>query len=216
MIELSPSILSADFARLGQHCAEALNAGADMLHFDVMDGHFVPNISFGAPVLKSLSKALPDAFYDVHLMISDPLFYAEDFVKAGASCITFHLECDSDIQKTIDAIKNAGCKVGISIKPGTPAEALLPWLDQLDLVLVMSVEPGFGGQKFMPSALDKLRFLSDECKKRGLTPWLEVDGGVDTVTAPDCVKAGANLLVAGSAVFGKQDVAAAVAELKAL
>ena len=216
MIELSPSILSADFARLGQHCAEALNAGADMLHFDVMDGHFVPNISFGAPVLKSLQKALPDAFYDVHLMISDPLTYAEDFVKAGASCITFHLECDSDTQKTIDAIKNAGCKVGISIKPGTPAEALLPWLDQLDLVLVMSVEPGFGGQKFMPSALDKLRFLSDECKKRGLTPWLEVDGGVDTVTAPECVKAGANLLVAGSAVFGKEDVAAAVAGLKQL
>ncbi len=216
MIELSPSILSADFARLGEHCSEALAAGADMLHYDVMDGHFVPNISFGIPVLKSLSKALPDAFYDVHLMISDPLFYAADFVKAGADCITFHLECDSDIQKTIDAIKAEGCKVGLSIKPGTPAEALLPYLDQLDLILVMSVEPGFGGQKFMPSALDKLRFLSEECKKRGLTPWLEVDGGVDSNTAPACVEAGANLLVAGSAVFGKPDIAAAVAGFKSL
>lgn len=216
MTQLSPSILAADFARLGEHCTQALAAGADMLHYDVMDGHFVPNISFGVPVLQSLSKALPDAFFDVHLMISDPLFYAPAFIKAGADCITFHLECESDVQKTIDAIKAAGCRVGLSIKPGTPAQALLPYLEQLDLILVMSVEPGFGGQKFMPSALDKLKLLSAECAKRGLQPWLEVDGGVDETTAPLCTEAGANLLVAGSAVFGKEDIAGAVAKLKSL
>ena len=152
-----------------------LDAGAQMLHYDVMDGHFVPNISFGVPVLKSLHKALPDAFYDVHLMISHPLQYAEPFIKAGATLYNFHLECEDDIQATIDAVRALGCKVGLTVKPGTPAEALAPWLDQLDLVLVMSVEPGFGGQKFMPSALDKLRWLKAEREARGLS--LPVGGG---------------------------------------
>lgn len=216
MTQLSPSILAADFARLGQQCSDVLSAGADMLHFDVMDGCFVPNISFGVPVLQSLHKALPDAFYDVHLMIRRPLDYVDAFVKAGASCITFHLESESPVQETIDAIHAAGCKAGVSIKPGTPVSELLPYLPHLDLALVMSVEPGFGGQKFMPIALDKLRVLKEECEKLGVSPWLEVDGGVDAVTGPDCVAAGANLLVAGSAVFGKPDMAAAVAGLKAL
>ena len=216
MTQLSPSILSADFANLGQQCRAVLEAGAEMLHFDVMDGHFVPNLSFGVPVLQSLHKALPEAFFDVHLMITHPLDYVEAFAKAGAGCITFHLESESDVQATLDAIHKAGCKAGLSIKPGTPAEALLPYLDQLDLVLVMSVEPGFGGQKFMPSALDKLRFLHSECQARGLNPWLEVDGGVDQTTGPLCVEAGANLLVAGSAVFGKPDLAAAAEGLRAL
>ena len=216
MTQLSPSILAADFARLGEECRQVLDAGADMLHFDVMDGCFVPNISFGVPVLQSLHKALPDAFYDVHLMIRRPLDYVEPFVKAGASCITFHLESESDPGETIDAIHAAGCKAGLSIKPGTPVEALLPYLDRLELVLVMSVEPGFGGQKFMPSALEKLKALRAECTARGLSPWLEVDGGVDAVTGPECVAAGANLLVAGSAVFGKADMAAAVRGLKSL
>ena len=146
MAMVSPSILSADFGKLGADCRMVLDAGAQMLHYDVMDGHFVPNISFGVPVLKSLHKALPDAFYDVHLMISHPLQYAEPFIKAGATLYNFHLECEDDIQATIDAVRALGCKVGLTIKPGTPAEALAPWLDQLDLVLVMSVEPGFGGQ----------------------------------------------------------------------
>ena len=216
MTQLSPSILSADFANLGQQCRAVLEAGAEMLHFDVMDGHFVPNLSFGVPVLQSLHKALPEAFFDVHLMITHPLDYVEAFAKAGAGCITFHLESESDVQASLDAIHKAGCKAGLSIKPGTPAEALLPYLDQLDLVLVMSVEPGFGGQKFMPSALDKLRFLHSECQARGLNPWLEVDGGVDQTTGPLCVEAGANLLVAGSAVFGKPDLAAAAEGLRAL
>ena len=206
MAIVSPSILSADFGKLGADCRTVLDAGAQMLHYDVMDGHFVPNISFGVPVLKSLHKTLPDAFYDVHLMISHPLQYAEPFIKAGATLYNFHL----------DAVKALGCKTGLTIKPGTAPEALDPYLDQLDLVLVMSVEPGFGGQKFMPSALDKLRWLKAEREKRGLHYLLEVDGGVDDTTAPLCVEAGADVLVAGSAVFGKDDRTAAVRRLAAL
>lgn len=216
MAIVSPSILSADFGKLGADCRMVLDAGAQMLHYDVMDGHFVPNISFGVPVLKSLHKALPDAFYDVHLMISHPLQYAEPFIKAGATLYNFHLECEDDIQATIDAVRALGCKVGLTIKPGTPAEALAPWLEQLDLVLVMSVEPGFGGQKFMPSALEKLRWLKEERAKRSARYLLEVDGGVDDTTAPLCVEAGADILVAGSAVFGAADPAAAVRRLAAL
>ena len=216
MTELSVSILSADLANLAAETADSMVCGADMVHFDVMDGHFVPNISFGVPVLKSLHKALPDAFYDVHLMITHPQQYAEAFAKAGASLLNFHLECDDDIQETIDAIKAQGCKVGMTIKPGTPVEELGYYLDQLDLVLVMSVEPGFGGQKFMPSALDKLRWLKTEKERRGLRFLLEVDGGVDAATAPQCVAAGADVLVAGSAIYGAADPAAAVRALAAL
>lgn len=216
MAIVSPSILSADFTKLGADCSTVLNAGAQMLHYDVMDGHFVPNISFGVPVLKSLHKGLPEAFYDVHLMISHPLAYAEPFAKAGATLLNFHLECEDDIRQTLDAIKALGCKTGMTIKPGTPAEALEPYLDELDLVLVMSVEPGFGGQKFMPSALDKLRWLKARREATGAHYLLEVDGGVDDTTAPLCVEAGTDILVAGSAVFGASDPAAAVARLAAL
>ena len=216
MAMVSPSILSADFAHLGSDCRAVLDAGAQMLHYDVMDGHFVPNISFGVPVLKSLHKALPDAFYDVHLMIDDPLTYAEPFAKAGASLITFHLECGCDTAATLACIKALGCKTGLSVKPHTSVQALFPYLDQLDLALVMSVEPGFGGQKFMPMALDKIHALREEIDRRGLSCLVEVDGGVDAVTGPACEEAGADVLVAGSAVFGAADPAAAVAGLKAL
>lgn len=216
MTKISPSILSADFCTLGADCRRVLEAGAAMLHYDVMDGHFVPNISFGVPVLKSLHAGLPEAFYDVHLMISHPLAYAEPFAKAGADLINFHLECEDDIGETLARIRALGCKTGLTIKPNTPPEALEPWLEQLDLVLVMSVEPGFGGQKFMPSALDKLRWLREARAARGLDFLLEVDGGVDENTAPLCVEAGADVLVAGSAVFGAADPAAMVQRLAAL
>ena len=216
MTKIAPSILAADPLRMFDAVKLVKDTGCDELHFDVMDGHFVPNISFGVPVLKSLHKTLPDAFYDVHLMISHPLQYAEPFIKAGATLYNFHLECEDDIQQTLDAVKALGCKTGLTIKPGTAPEALAPYLDQLDLVLVMSVEPGFGGQKFMPSALDKLRWLKAEREKRGLHYLLEVDGGVDDTTAPLCVEAGADVLVAGSAVFGKDDRTAAVRRLAAL
>ena len=216
MTKIAPSILAADPLRMFDAVKLVKDTGCDELHFDVMDGHFVPNISFGVPVLKSLHKTLPDAFYDVHLMISHPLQYAEPFIKAGATLYNFHLECEDDIQQTLDAVKALGCKTGLTIKPGTAPEALAPYLDQLDLVLVMSVEPGFGDQKFMPSALDKLRWLKAEREKRGLHYLLEVDGGVDDTTAPLCVEAGADVLVAGSAVFGKDDRTAAVRRLAAL
>lgn len=214
MTTISPSILSADFSHLGADCRMVLDAGAQMLHYDVMDGHFVPNISFGVPVLKSLHKALPDAFYDVHLMITHPQQYAEAFAKAGASLLNFHLECDDDIQETIDAIKAQGCKVGMTIKPGTPVEELGYYLDQLDLVLVMSVEPGFGGQKFMADMMPKVSAIRRWIDEKNPGCELEVDGGVDPVTCKTCIAAGANVLVAGSAVYKADDIPARIAELR--
>ena len=205
MAIVAPSLLSADFAYLAQDSRSCLDAGAEFLHFDVMDGHFVPNISFGAPVLASLSKAVP-AFYDVHLMLTDPLDYLPMVLKAGASMITFHLEANSPVDKTIEAIHAGGAKAGIVIKPATPASAAFEWLDKVEMVLVMSVEPGFGGQKFQPAALEKLTRLRREADRIGRSDLLlEVDGGVDRNTAPLCVAAGANVLVAGSSIFGAAD-----------
>lgn len=200
-LKIAPSILSADFAYLAQDCRDVLNAGADWLHVDVMDGDFVPNLSLGIPVLAGLSKAV-DAFYDVHLMIRRPLEYIEAFARAGADFITFHLEADSDVEKTIEAIHAAGCKAAVSVKPATPVEEVFPYLDRLDMVLIMSVEPGFGGQKFMPQAMDKIAALRE---RAGDGLMIQVDGGVDANTAPLCTRAGADVLVAGSAVFGKKN-----------
>lgn len=217
MVKLSPSVLSADFARLGADCREVLDAGADMIHFDVMDGHFVNNLSFGLPVLEGLRKALPDAYFDVHLMITHPLTYIKEFAEAGANCISFHVEASDNIRSTIAAIRAYGCEAGLVINPNTPVEAMFPYLDDLSLLLVMGVTPGHGGQAFQPSTLDKLRKLRAECERRGLRPYLSVDGGVKAATtAPQCVEAGATLLVAGSAVFGVEDRAVAVRQFKAL
>ena len=216
MTIVSPSILSADFSKLGADCRMVLDAGAQMLHYDVMDGHFVPNISFGVPVLKSLHKTLPDAFYDVHLMIRRPLQYIKPFCAAGANLLTFHIEAESPVEQTIQAIHDEGCRAALCIKPATPPEAVFPYLDALEMVLVMSVEPGFGGQKFMPAAVEKIAAIRAEAQRRGLSTDIEVDGGIDAATAPLCAAAGANVLVAGSAVFGAADPAAAVRRLAAL
>ncbi|UYJ35849.1 MAG: ribulose-phosphate 3-epimerase [Oscillospiraceae bacterium] len=211
MTKVAASILSADFANLHKDCTRLLEAGADVMHFDVMDGHFVPNISYGAPVLTCLHAALPDVFYDVHLMISDPARYAADFAKAGADLITFHLEAVPDtVEDVIAAIRATGCQVGISIRPGTPVEAVFPYLGVVDLILVMSVEPGFGGQKFLPTTPARIAAIRAERTRLGCNTLIEVDGGINTVTGPQCIEAGVDWLVAGNSLFRAEDPAAVV------
>lgn len=215
MIKIAPSILSADFSKLGTEIEDIKQGGADYVHFDVMDGEFVPNISIGIPVLKSVRKTT-DMFLDVHLMIDSPVRYAEVFCKTGADLVMFHVEADAPekISEAIDIVKRCGKKVGLSVKPKTPAEALYPYLERLDMVLVMTVEPGFGGQSFMYDQLPKIKQFREEIDRRGLDCELEVDGGVDPVTAKLVKEAGANVLVAGSAVFGKPDRAAQIEAIR--
>lgn len=215
MIKIAPSILSADFTKLGKEIEEIRDGGADYIHFDVMDGVFVPNISIGIPVLSSV-RNFTDMFLDVHLMIDKPVRYAEAFCKAGADLVMFHVEADSyqNISEAIDIVKANGKKVGLSVKPRTPAEVLYPFIDRLDMALVMTVEPGFGGQKFMHDQLPKITELRREIDRRGLECELEVDGGVDPVTAKLVKDAGANVLVAGSAVFKSPDRAAQIAAIR--
>lgn len=210
---VSASILSADFSKLSEELKKAEISGIDMIHYDVMDGHFVPNISFGIPVLKSIKKCTA-LIFDVHLMITDPINYVEEFAKAGADIITIHAESSSDIEKTIDKIHSLGIKAGLSIKPGTPSESIYKYLDKLDLVLIMTVEPGFGGQGFIDSTLEKITEIKRYIDKNQYTIDIQVDGGINDKTAQLVRNAGANNLVSGSYLFNATDMSMAVKSLK--
>ena len=215
MIKISPSVLASDFSALGSEAERMEKCGADFLHLDVMDGRFVPNITFGAPIIKSIRNKTGLVF-DVHLMIDDPLKYIEDFKKAGADIITFHVESSSPAGETVDKILACGCKAGISVKPATPVEEVFPFLDKVSMVLVMTVEPGFGGQSFMAETMDKIKTLRREIQRRGLSVDIQVDGGINEKTVETAAEAGANVFVAGSAVFGAPDAAKAIADLRSL
>lgn len=212
MFEIAPSILSADFTRLGEAIRTAEEGGAKILHVDVMDGHFVPNITIGMPVVKSI-RAETDMTIDTHLMIEQPGRYAAEFVKAGADMVSVHIEADPHIHRTLASIRDAGGKAGIVINPATSLSALDDAIEHADFVLVMSVNPGFGGQRFIPSVLDKLRRLRDMISTKGLETRIEIDGGIDETNVADVVAAGAEILVAGSAVYGKDDPVAALRKL---
>ena len=210
---VAPSILSADFARMGEEVKSLKSIGADIVHVDVMDGMFVPNLTFGFKMISDL-RPLSDLCFDVHLMIAEPKRYVERFVKAGSDIVTIHLEAEKDIDGTLDIIKNAGAKCGLAINPDTPVEKLEPYVGKLDLILIMSVFPGFGGQKFIEQSYERLTKAAALRDKYAPHALVEVDGGVNTENACAIARSGADILVAGNAVFGAADRAAAVAKIR--
>jgi ribulose-phosphate 3-epimerase len=213
MIQISPSILSADFARLEQEIAKVETAGADLLHVDVMDGHFVPNLTFGPPVVKAIRRVTKLPF-DVHLMVEHPEKYIGPFAEAGANIITVHAEATSHLHRTIQSIKEHHIQAGVALNPSTPLCAIEEILQELDLILIMSVNPGFGGQKFIPSALNKITRLRSMLTQTNAHAMIEVDGGVTPENAAQLKAAGVNIMVAGSAIYGAVDCKAAIASLK--
>jgi ribulose-phosphate 3-epimerase len=213
MVEIAPSILSADFTRLGEEIAAVERGGASIVHFDVMDGHFVPNITIGLPVLKSVARAtrLP---VDAHLMITEPGRYAEQFVEAGARMVSIHVEAEAHLHRTLTAIRAKGAQAGVAINPATPLGHLEEALPFADFILLMSVNPGFGGQKFIPTSVEKLRRLRQMILERGLQTRIEIDGGIERTNIAEVAAAGAQIIVAGSAIFGAPDTTQAVRELR--
>ena len=212
MIEIAPSVLAADTLRIGEDVQRVLDAGADMLHVDIMDAHFVPNLSYGPDLCRALRRGFPDIRQDVHLMMDNPEHYIEAFAAAGANEITIHVELGEKILQAIEHIKSLGCKAGLSVKPGTPADSLFPYLSLIDLILIMTVEPGFGGQKMMPEQLDKAAFL----RKKGFSGIISADGGIGPDNAEPAIKKGVTRLVMGTSLFRAPDAALAVAKIRAL